>query len=387
MTAYVISSNIITTAQYDSAIDLVGSDSAYILEGVTVAATGEDAFGIYAAGGTSHQIAVYGTVISDLEYAIELFGTGNDVFIARTGSVYGYSGLYINPGSNVNVEGSVKAAHGAGILIQAGDNFINIGPTGTLTSEGTGVIVNGFYGGTNSKVVNSGAIITTGNDFSHGVNFSSEAGQENQLVNFGIISATGHAVEGERGNETVINHGRIEGDVDLGAGNDLFKGGGGSVDGDIRGRGGNDTLIGGVSDDAIFGDFGDDVLRGAEGDDTLTGGTGRDIMTGGVGSDTFDFNKTIETAVGGERDRITDFSQGEDVIDVAGIDAKSGVGGNQAFTFIGAAAFSNSAGELRVSTTASGNTIIAGDTDGDGSADFHILATGVTGLTVGDFVL
>jgi hypothetical protein len=44
-------------------------------------------------------------------------------------------------------------------------------------------------------------------------------------------------------------------------------------------------------------------------------------------------------------------------------------------------------GELRATATASGNTIIAGDTDGDASADFQILVQGVTGLTAEDFLL
>ena len=85
-------------------------------------------------------------------------------------------------------------------------------------------------------------------------------------------------------------------------------------------------------------------------------------------------------------DKVPDFAQGEDVIDVSTIDAKAGAVGNQDFTFIANTAFSNTAGEL-LARTSGGNTIVEGDRDGDGNADFSILVVGVTGLTQGDFVL
>jgi hypothetical protein len=79
------------------------------------------------------------------------------------------------------------------------------------------------------------------------------------------------------------------------------------------------------------------------------------------------------------------FARGEDRIDLAAIDADPGRPGNQAFTFIGAAAFSGTAGEVRV--TAEGpDTVVQADTGGDGAADFAIALTGRIDLDADDFV-
>ena len=49
----------------------------------------------------------------------------------------------------------------------------------------------------------------------------------------------------------------------------------------------------------------------------------------------------------GGTDRIADFQIGIDKIDFTGSDANGGLAGDQAFTFIGAAAFGHVAGQLR----------------------------------------
>ena len=76
-------------------------------------------------------------------------------------------------------------------------------------------------------------------------------------------------------------------------------------------------------------------------------------MWGGGGKDRFDFNALSETPNGvANRDIIRDFDHSEkDIIDLATIDAKAGVVGNQAFTFIGNQAFHDVKGELRFSAT------------------------------------
>ena len=67
--------------------------------------------------------------------------------------------------------------------------------------------------------------------------------------------------------------------------------------------------------------------------------------------------------------------------------------GNQAFDFIGAAAFSatgaSSAGQLRAyrSDAAANIWQVAGDTNGDGTADFMIRIDGLHALTSSDFGL
>lgn len=53
----------------------------------------------------------------------------------------------------------------------------------------------------------------------------------------------------------------------------------------LRGDTGNDSLDGGLDNDFLAGDAGDDVLSGGEGVDTLLGGIGSDYLSGGAGDD------------------------------------------------------------------------------------------------------
>ena len=88
------------------------------------------------------------------------------------------------------------------------------------------------------------------------------------------------------------------------------------------------------------------------------------------------------------RDLITDFTQGEDRIDLGVIDAKTG-GGNDDFSFIGVGNFTGAKGQLR-EFFSNGNTIVSGDVNGDGHADFSIALKGhllLSGLQGDDFVL
>jgi Ca2+-binding RTX toxin-like protein len=132
----------------------------------------------------------------------------------------------------------------------------------------------------------------------------------------------------------------------------------------------------------------DNTLRGNSAANVLTGGAGADDLRGGTGADTFvwrdgDFaGLTPSTA-----DRIIDFSHSEgDRIDLAQVDANSGLGGDQDFTFIGSSAFHNVAGELRYEII-NGNTYVYGDTNGDGLADLMIRLDGSHALVSGDFIV
>jgi len=89
------------------------------------------------------------------------------------------------------------------------------------------------------------------------------------------------------------------------------------------------------------------------------------VLTGGNHNDLFLFTET------GGADRIVDFNRSQgDKINLDGIDAVAG-GADNAFTFIGAAAFSGVAGQLR-SYTSGSDKFLAGDVNGDGVADFTI---------------
>jgi Ca2+-binding RTX toxin-like protein len=108
-----------------------------------------------------------------------------------------------------------------------------------------------------------------------------------------------------------------------------------SRDDEIRGRGGNDTLLGMAGDDRLRGDEGNDTLDGGAGNDRLRGDKGDDTLTGGDGRDRFIFNRQ-----GGD-DTVTDFTDGEDRLDVTNfnfasaddlLDQADQVGANVVFT-------------------------------------------------------
>jgi Ca2+-binding RTX toxin-like protein len=143
----------------------------------------------------------------------------------------------------------------------------------------------------------------------------------------------------------------------------------------INGTGNGDANL-------ITGNSASNVLSGQAGNDTLVSGGGLDSMTGGPGADHFVFGDA--TLSGGT---INDFSHVQgDIIDLTGVDANSTAAGDQAFVFIGTAAFDNVAGELRYVLNGT-SVAVSGDTNGDGVADFTLNLTNVSSLVSGDFAL
>ena len=110
-------------------------------------------------------------------------------------------------------------------------------------------------------------------------------------------------------------------------------------------------------------------------------------MTGGYGNDLFMLTALGDSGVGaGLRDIITDFGNGADQLGFTGIDADTNVAGDQAFTMIDTAAFSGVAGQLRYSVVGS-NTVMQGDVNGDGVADFELQLTGSHTFVAADLLL
>ncbi|SLN64954.1 Bifunctional hemolysin/adenylate cyclase precursor [Pseudoruegeria aquimaris] len=199
-------------------------------------------------------------------------------------------------------------------------------------------------------------------------------------------------LNGNGGHDSVIGGGGSDSLFGQG-GNDFLSGQsgndrliGGSGNDTLNGGNGSDYLNAGNGTDILLGGDGDDTLLGRSGDDQLTGGAGVDVLTGHAGNDRFIFLDVADSTPGSAgRDKIKDFTQGSDLIDVSAIDAVAG-GGDQAFAFIGAGGFSGTAGELRYVAFAS-STIVKGDVDGDGSADFEVFLKGSIALAAGDFLL
>ena len=95
-------------------------------------------------------------------------------------------------------------------------------------------------------------------------------------------------------------------------GADNYAGTGNGLKNRLIGNDGANTLSGLGGDDQIRGGRGDDALLGGDGRDRLQGGRGADTLTGGAGRDFFQFAAPTEGI-----DSITDFTRGEDRIEVA----------------------------------------------------------------------
>jgi Ca2+-binding RTX toxin-like protein len=162
-------------------------------------------------------------------------------------------------------------------------------------------------------------------------------------------------------------------------------------DDNISGFGGfaPEALVGNASNNLLDGGGGNDVITAKAGDDTLIGGLGADSLIGDEGADVFKFNATSESRPGQvNRDFINGFVHGQDRIDLSEIDANTTRSGNQAFNFIGSAAFSGAAGEVRYFTFGGGNfNIVEADTNGDRLADIQIFINLTNWMTGSDFDL
>lgn len=222
-----------------------------------------------------------------------------------------------------------------------------------------------------------------------------QSGDQNQILNLeNILGNTGVAgvwqFEVQSGGLHIV----------FGPENNTFFGGllgdfcfGGDGDDQEFGNAGNDDLNGGNGNDGLYGGLGSDDLDGGAGADRCEGGLGRDFMTGGAGHDVFIFIAVNETGrAKSTRDQILDFRHGIDDVNVRDIDANSSRFGNQNFKFIGQDDFHHVKGELRYEKFDNPGrkhdfTVISGDINGDGRADFQIELKGLLNLTKGDFVL
>jgi Ca2+-binding RTX toxin-like protein len=125
-------------------------------------------------------------------------------------------------------------------------------------------------------------------------------------------------VRGFGGNDKMLGGGGSDAAAG-GTGNDTLSGGTGNDT--LRGDSGNDRLVGGTERDYLLGGTGNDVLDGGSGNDTLDGQAGADRLIGGTGNDRLTGGLGIGTDVfvfapQGGRDRVTDFEDGVDRIDL-----------------------------------------------------------------------
>jgi len=244
------------------------------------------------------------------------------------------------------------------------------------------------YGGTDSIVGGAGNDFLSGGGGSDTISGGADVDK--------IVGGAGDDVlDGDGGNDNLDGR-RGADDLDGGSGADSLLGNGGNdtlAGGDgsdsLTGSNGNDSLSGGNDADTVSGSGGTDTLAGDAGNDSLSGGADADTLNGGAGTDTLNGGAGSDTIVfssesAADGDTVASFGDvtgNEDVIDlsaIAGLD-----------TFVGAGTAGGGGGYENTAWYVTGtNTLVQGDIDGDGAADFTITLTGYAGtLTSPDDVV
>ena len=137
---------------------------------------------------------------------------------------------------------------------------------------------------------------------------------------------------------------------------------------DIEGTAEVDYLFGNAEANTLNGAAGNDFLDGGVGDDILVGGLGRDTLTGGVGADKFRIAENENST-----DIITDFTDGEDQLDLSEITEIPSIDATNFADFIKT---SDSDGDLLVQLFQNG------DAQSGGTATHSVLLDNQSALTL-----
>lgn len=327
---------------------------------------------------TDRQFVIRGELSSQNADGLKIGSFGQEdgsknakVTIESTGEIHaGAIGVeFYSNGIDIDNDGLVTGTYGIAGRTSGG----TIENCGKISGATTGLFVEGdsnsienhgliksdnFWGveikGNGNTFINSGEISYDG-DYAAALFLNTLAGQGATVSNTGTITSGKIAIFGNLGNETVINQGTINGLVELNDGNDTFINTKGWVAGQIQGGMGDDTYVindarldiyeaadqgtdvvkssvsymlrsnfenltlTGLNNIRGFGNDLDNVLNGnraanklvgGAGDDTLSGAGGSDVLKGCAGDDTFQFG------AGFGKDRIADFTVGEDHIQI-----------------------------------------------------------------------
>ncbi|MGG5887532.1 hypothetical protein ACLF3G_10380 [Falsiroseomonas sp. HC035] len=158
---------------------------------------------------------------------------------------------------------------------------------------------------------------------------------------------------------------------------------------DFKGSSGDDVVIGNDLGNVIQGRNGNDTINGGAGDDMIEAGNGADVVWGGEGRDTFFFARGGDMDGSGVVDIFMDFESGSDVFDLSLVDANGRMSGDQAFAFIGEAAFKDgNPGQLRAAYDRAGNVTVVGlNTDRDAAPEHWFKVSGQHDFSAADFIL
>ncbi|MHC1998875.1 calcium-binding protein (plasmid) [Methylobacterium sp. CM6241] len=362
------------------------------------------------------------TILSSISYTLS--DTVENLTLTGTGAIDGTGNALDNSITGNIGDNRLAGREGNDLLTAGAGNDLLIG------GEGDDVMTGGagddmyFVGAAGDQVIEG---VDEGNDtVRSAVDYALGTNVENVI----LLGSDGINATGNEGDNSLIGNSgnnRLDGGagadrLNAGDGDDVLVGGTGA---DVmRGGAGNDTyviddagdvvaeeagqgfdtlrstvshtmeanteklVLSGTDDLTADGNAGRNQIYGNAGDNVIYGDDGRDLLYGRDGADTFVFKAITDSDIDvAGRDIIQDFDFAEgDRIDLSGIDADFGQAGDQGFQFIGTDAFSGQAGELRTKF-GGGNTLIQGDTNGDGAADFAVLLQGQQSLDNGSFVV
>lgn len=312
---------IITTSSVTAGtnINLAAGEDLYIAGGVTRAS--EDDFAVVAQF-SGHAIDIQGDLYG--ETAGLILGGGDDlvifsrVAIGPDGSVAGRLNGLVSRGDQVAISNLGQVSGNTGLTHSGGGSFHLFSGGSIIGAYDLALYVDTSGG----QVENTGTISSA---FGLAVRLANTAGTDGQtasLINHGIITAGGTGVSGDNLNsdlirnfgsitgdvvlrgrdDVVVNGGLIDGRVDLGDGNDLYRGDPGGVALLVSGGAGDDRLFGADSVDQLLGGDGQDSIAGRGGDDLLDAGAGDDRVAGGDGDDVIVASAGRNTLLGGAGD-------------------------------------------------------------------------------------
>ena len=327
-----------TEVQISAEID----DTTWLVkEGVTISVD-DDAIDS-SADGQNRIFIVDGHIYASGGYGITLGISSssnlNEVIINKTGSIYSdfYGiGTYGDHFRFVN-HGTVSG--GTLALSVRGDDAYVVNDGEMNGNDGIGIQLMGDDG----VVINNGTVTGATSFFT----FAFDGGQFT-LRNTGTAVGSEYSFVGGLGDETVINTGTMQGDIEFREGDDTFDNRGGTFSGQVTGNDGDDTFIVDTADidivelvgegddtvrssvsfeladyvetliltgfanlagygsdttNVLIGNIGDNALYGFGGSDTFVGGLGKDVFNGGTGIDTADYSEadaavTVDLAKG-----------------------------------------------------------------------------------------
>ena len=414
MGVLLVNSSVLSNIQDDPALNLSGQFQNTTGNSVFVTSTGlvdhTETQGDAIAGlqFSFTYIQIDGIVTAEQGWAISLQGSNNLVKIGTGGVISAY-GITFSVTSDQSLDntvvndglifGDVIFDYGSNVYDGTNGRIVGTVSMGADNDTVTGGNFadkvrdssRGIFGDSGDDTVSLGAgndtyYYTSGNDIVDGGAGIDVFSVESAVGPITIDLGLGVATLGLRGDivdaigfENIVSgpSSRFESDVFIGS----------SVANRLYGGEGDNTISGLDGNARIYGSQGKDVLNGGTGADLLNGGSEKDTMTGGTGNDHFVFRDGDTGTALVDRDTITDFTVGQDKINLRLMDANLNTIDDDAFIFTTATVFNvGDAGKVRMVVSGT-STFVYINNDNDSAIDAIITLNGALTLAAADFVL